>query len=146
MFAAKDLYCIPVLLLLFLYWNISSVIRQIGESQDGRNEKTKTPNVCFSENLARFVNLFPPSCDSRFCLFTGALLPSQYLLTAWKVSKYGVISGPYFLAFGLNTERYFVSVRIQSECRKIRTRNNSVFGRFSRSGLFKDNNGNRKFF
>ena len=26
--------------------------------------------------------------------------------TAWKVSKYGVISGPYFLAFGLNTERY----------------------------------------
>ena len=24
---------------------------------------------------------------------------------AWKVSKYGVISGPYFPAFGLNTER-----------------------------------------
>ena len=36
--------------------------------------------------------------------------------TAWKVSKYGVISGPY-------------SVRI----RKIWTRNNSVFGNFSRS-------------
>ena len=28
--------------------------------------------------------------------------------TAWKVSKYGVISGPYFPTFGLNTERYFV--------------------------------------
>ena len=27
--------------------------------------------------------------------------------TAWKVSKYGVISGPYFPAFGLNTERHF---------------------------------------
>ena len=25
---------------------------------------------------------------------------------AWKVSKYGVISCPYFPAFGLNTERY----------------------------------------
>ena len=25
--------------------------------------------------------------------------------TAWKVSKYGVISGPYFPASGLNTER-----------------------------------------
>ena len=25
---------------------------------------------------------------------------------AWKVSKYGVISGPYFPPFGLNTERY----------------------------------------
>ena len=28
--------------------------------------------------------------------------------TAWKVSKYGVISGPYFPVFGLNTERYFL--------------------------------------
>ena len=26
--------------------------------------------------------------------------------TAWKVSKYGVFSGRYFPAFGLNTERY----------------------------------------
>ena len=33
-----------------------------------------------------------------------------------KVSKYGVFSGPYFPAFGLNTERYFVSPRFQSEC------------------------------
>ena len=53
--------------------------------------------------------------------------------TAWKVPKYGVISGPYFPAFGLNTERYEVSLRIQSECGKIRTRNNTVFGHFSRS-------------
>ena len=30
-------------------------------------------------------------------------------------------SGLYFPAFGLNTERYSVSLRIQSECRKIRT-------------------------
>ena len=26
--------------------------------------------------------------------------------TAWKVSKYGVISGPYFSVFGLNTGKY----------------------------------------
>ena len=31
-------------------------------------------------------------------------------------------SGPYFPAFGLNTERYKVSLLIQSECGKIRTR------------------------
>ena len=31
-------------------------------------------------------------------------------------------SGPYFPAFELNTERYSVSLRIQSECCKIRTR------------------------
>ena len=30
--------------------------------------------------------------------------------TAWKVSKYGVISGPYFPVFGLNTEIYEISV------------------------------------
>ena len=40
------------------------------------------------------------------------------------MSKYEVISGLYFPAFGMNTERYFG---------KIRTRNNSVFGHFSRS-------------
>ena len=31
-------------------------------------------------------------------------------------------SGPYFPTFGLNTERYYASLRIQSECGKIRTR------------------------
>ena len=31
-------------------------------------------------------------------------------------------SGPYFPAFGLNTKRYSVSLRIRSECGKIRTR------------------------
>ena len=29
-------------------------------------------------------------------------------ITAWKMSKYGVISGPYFPVFGLNTEIYGV--------------------------------------
>ena len=42
-------------------------------------------------------------------------------------------SGPYFPVFGLNTERYGVSLRIQSEYGKIQTRKNSVCGHFSRS-------------
>ena len=53
--------------------------------------------------------------------------------TAWKESKYGVFSGPYFSSFGLNTERYCVSLPIQSECRKTRTGKNSVFRHFSSS-------------
>ena len=57
-------------------------------------------------------------------------VPKSGRITAWKVSKYGVISGPYFHAFGLNMERYFVSLHIQSQCRKIGTRNYSVFGQF----------------
>ena len=52
------------------------------------------------------------------------------LHTAWKVSKYGGFSGPYFPVFGLNTEIYGVS---QSKHRKIRTRKTPVFGHFSRS-------------
>ena len=45
----------------------------------------------------------------------------------------GDFPGPYFPVFGLNMERYSVSLRTQSKCRKIRTRKKSVFGHFSRS-------------
>ena len=55
------------------------------------------------------------------------------LLTAWKVSRCRVIYGLYFPVFGLNTEIYGVNLSSQSEYRKIRTRNNSVLGHFSRS-------------
>ena len=50
--------------------------------------------------------------------------------TAWKMSKYGVFSGPYFPVFGLNTEIYFVNLQIRSECRKRGTRKKPVFGHF----------------
>ena len=56
----------------------------------------------------------------------------KVIFTVWKVSKYGVFSGPYFPAFGLNTERHGVSLHIQAKCEKIRTRKNTVFGHFSR--------------
>ena len=46
-------------------------------------------------------------------------------VTVWKVSKYADFSRPYFSG---------VSLLIQSEYGKIRTRKNSVFGYFSRSG------------
>ena len=36
--------------------------------------------------------------------------------------SYSEIYGPYFPVFGLNKERYSVSLRIQPECGKIRTR------------------------
>ena len=69
---------------------------------------------------------------NRLPCFIGVSLtdPITFPLTA-KVFKYGVISGPYLPAFGLNTERYFGFLGIQSECGEIRTRNNSVFGLFS---------------
>ena len=42
----------------------------------------------------------------------------------------------YFPAFGLNTGTYGANLRIQSECGKIRTRKNSVFGQYSRIVYF----------
>ena len=49
--------------------------------------------------------------ESRFC----CCFPKSF--TAWKVSKYGVISGSYFPVFGLNKSPY--SVRIQENMDKI---------------------------
>ena len=46
------------------------------------------------------------------------------------MSKYGVLSGPYFPVFGLNAERYEVSLRIQSECRKIRIKKSPYLDTF----------------
>ena len=48
-------------------------------------------------------------------MFSGELERDH---TAWKMSKYGVISGPYFLVFGLNAGKYWPE-------------NYSVFGHFS---------------
>ena len=47
------------------------------------------------------------------------------------MSKYGVFSVPYFPTFGLNKERYSVSLHIQSKSGKIQARKNSVFGNVS---------------
>ena len=55
---------------------------------------------------------------------------SWILSTAWKVSKYAVFSGPYFSAFGLNTERngvwsispYSVRMRENTDQKKPRTK------------------------
>ena len=69
--------------------------------------------------------------DQKNPLITGQTVSAT--ITAWKVSKYGANSGPYFPVFGLNTGIYFVNLHIQFEYRKIRTRNNSVFGHFSHS-------------
>ena len=68
--------------------------------------------------------------DQLHKLLCGLLF--LHLFTASKVSKCGVISGPYFPLFGLNTEIYSEF----SPNKEIRTRNNSVFGHFSGSGCF----------
>ena len=54
-------------------------------------------------------------------------------ITKSKVSKYRIISSPYFPVFRLNTEIYSVNVHIQSKYKKIQAINNFAFKHFSRS-------------
>ena len=79
----------------------------------------------FPCKIGKFAFLLTTSIVRNVFLYTGTNFES---IALHEVSKYGFISGPYFPVFGLNTERYFASFRIQSEYRKKRTRNNSAFG------------------
>ena len=73
---------------------------------------------------------------SVLCKIQPTLSSKSKIVLREKYPNMEFFSGPYFPAFGLNTERYGVSHRIQSECGKIRTWKNSVFGHFSRSICF----------
>ena len=59
-----------------------------------------------------------------------------------KIVRVWSFSGPYFSEFGLNTERYQVSLRIQSKCRKIRNWESPNIDTFH---LVKDNERNNEF-
>ena len=67
-----------------------------------------------------------------FKLYQVKFMLTHFMLREKCSNADRVFSGTYFPAFGLNTERYGVSLRIQSKCGKIQTRKNSVFGHFSR--------------
>ena len=61
-------------------------------------------------------NLITPIVSS---VLTVLLLPHLPLMMfSLKIVRIRSYSGPHFPAFGLNTERYVVSLRIQSWCRK----------------------------
>ena len=79
----------------------------------------------FVENLEINLSLLPQiSCLKVY--YSGNIRSSikeAVMFTAWKVSKYGVISGRNVPIFGL-TEIFSVNLLIQSKYRKIRTRNN----------------------
>ena len=108
-----------------------------------QNPPSRASNM---ELLAKIVNGWKPFTVFAKSSILDVWLGSEYTsavkhlwwtffvkiaLCAKKVSKYGVFSGPYFPVFGLNMEIYGVILRIQSEYRKIRTRQNSVLGHFS---------------
>ena len=80
------------------------------------------PNQAFGVSLKAFgVSL------RFFCIKHGKHLMKISVLVFWrfhcmKSVRTRSYSGLHFLAFGPNTERYWVSLRIQSECGKVLTR------------------------
>ena len=73
------------------------------------------------KNKAQTKNYFSVPIWSNFIL----LVIAKECLNKWTLCKtypYSEFSGPYFSALGLHTERYYISLRIQSNCGKIQTR------------------------
>ena len=107
--------------------------------------ETRTPHKSYCEACYRFRREFrtlPNIYDRTLRLFTV-----NY--TAWKVSKCGVFLVTIFLYLARiqeNTDQkklriltlftQWVNIRIQSKCRKIRTRKNSILGQFSLLTIF----------
>ena len=56
--------------------------------------------------FAGSVNICDCLCQKYWVLKVDYDFSFPLLVTAWKVSKYAVIAGLYFLAFGLNTGKY----------------------------------------
>ena len=123
-----------ILLMLWLLILVSG--KNIEYSQAvGKSCKRK---LLFWKSLLYIVNLWPKNLwnkdfplrkhfifwwfwHRRAIFWTASRSWVSLNITAWKVSKY---------SRSIRTE-YFVSLRIQSECGKIRTRINSVFEHFS---------------
>ena len=62
----------------------------------------------------------------KMFLFAETVHSKNYLCV--KIVRIQSFSGSHFPAFGVNTEFYSVNLRIQSECRKMRTKKNSKYG------------------
>ena len=68
-------------------------------------------------------------------LAKSPIFESPHLVKSARIRSF---SGPYFSAFGLNTERYEVSLRIRSEFGEMRTRKTSNTDPFHALPIFGD--------
>ena len=89
-----------------------------------------------NENVKSATSGFSQICPStgnncRLLVSFGSLsLETLSLYYCVKSVRIRSFSGPYFPAFRLNKKRYSVSLRIRSECGKIRTRKTSNMDTF----------------
>ena len=101
----------------FLIWNTLRYLRHRGILLEWNC------NFVFKDYLARTKNKSPNfvslDCRQISICFINWMFPGLHCVKSVRIRSY---SGPHFLAFELNTDRYGVSLHIQSECGKMRTR------------------------
>ena len=113
----------------FLWTGVISVLF----NSDGY-EEALIQQLRFEKMKSQNIILFGISVFSVALLMFRLFSSLRIFSTAWKVSKYGVFSDPYFPAFGLNLGRYGVSLHIQHQCGKIRTTKNPYLDTFHAMG------------
>ena len=112
--------------------------RKGGERSSGLKFKT---SFDFTKMIScSWENKYEKYCHLGFSWYSCAILSTltyfMPLVTAWKVSKYGVISGPYFSAFGLNTGIYPINSVFSPNTGKYGPEISPYFGTFHAVGLF----------
>ena len=85
-------------------------------NKDTKTTPTDAIPVSLLVALNRYLRLWS---DNIFVNFHQVYKRGLYCVESVRIRRF---SGPYFPAFGLNMERYFVPFRIQSECGNLRTR------------------------
>ena len=74
------------------------------------------PTTCYHLQLFCLINFF---VTSHTLIHIAKVFSLRHCVKSVRIRSF---SGPYFPSFGLNTERYGASLRIQFECGEIRTR------------------------
>ena len=99
-----------LLVILFIIWNSSFTAKITKKNILSSSVKT---SLIFSINVFFYTKTFLKKC------FHNLYLHDLHCMKSVRIQSY---SGQHFPAFGLNTERYGVSLHIQSKCGIMQTR------------------------
>ena len=81
-------------------------------------------------NMSVLTFRMTPRRNTMYCILQNSFYTKEQNTHCVKIVHIWSFSGPYFPVLGLNSEIYSVSLRIQSECAKIRTRKTPNTGTF----------------
>ena len=86
-------------------------------------------DTCISISLGLYIFSLLSQILNALLLHNGFIAFARHCVKNFRIRSF---SGPYFLTFGLNTERYLVSVRMRENL----DQKNSEYGHFSRSAEY----------